>query len=92
MSLFFFFKVERGADGMTVMYWYHRQFIQAAMDRYCENAKILHEALADFFSGKWSNGRSCLVALLVFIHSENSFELIINQMSRKNTITKNTLL
>lgn len=51
-----FFSVERGADGMTVMYWYHRQFIQAAMDRYCENAKILHEALADFFSGKWSNG------------------------------------
>lgn len=51
-----FFSVERGADGMTVMYWYHRQFIQAAMNRYCENAKILHEALADFFSGKWSNG------------------------------------
>ena len=52
-----YFSVERGADGMTVMYWYHRQFIQAASDRYCQNPTPLHEALADFFSGKWSNGR-----------------------------------
>lgn len=55
------------------MYWYHRQFIQAAMDRYYENAKILHEALADFFSGKWSNGihETCLFTSLVFIHLED---------------------
>jgi hypothetical protein len=51
--------VDRGADGMRVIYWYHRQFIEAAMDRYCteKNQKILHSALADFFAGIWSNGK-----------------------------------
>ncbi|XP_069134939.1 NACHT domain- and WD repeat-containing protein 1-like [Argopecten irradians] len=50
--------VERGADDVRVFYWYHRQFIQAARLRYCGEQDIqnLHQALADFFSGKWSNG------------------------------------
>ncbi|OWF56817.1 NACHT and WD repeat domain-containing protein 1 [Mizuhopecten yessoensis] len=50
--------VERGADGIRVMYWYHRQFIEAATARYCGVKVIqnLHQGLAEFFSGKWSNG------------------------------------
>ncbi|XP_052105636.1 NACHT domain- and WD repeat-containing protein 1-like isoform X2 [Mytilus californianus] len=50
--------VDRGADGVRVIYWYHRQFIEAAQDRYCTKGKqsLLHSALADFFAGTWSNG------------------------------------
>lgn len=64
------FAVERGADGLTVIYWYHRQFVQAAIERYCQNTQILHETLADFFSGKWSNGIVPIHFLLrLFINS-----------------------
>ncbi|XP_052082166.1 uncharacterized protein LOC127719866 isoform X2 [Mytilus californianus] len=51
--------VERGADGATVIYWYHRQFIEAAQDRYCRgepSVTNLHTALADYFLGTWANG------------------------------------
>ncbi|XP_063410138.1 NACHT and WD repeat domain-containing protein 2-like isoform X2 [Mytilus trossulus] len=50
--------VDRGADGATVIYWYHRQFIEAAQDRYCreETCENLHTALADYFLGTWANG------------------------------------
>ena len=52
--------VERGADGSRVLYWYHRQFIEAARVRYCSQAernRQIHIALADFFAGTWSKGR-----------------------------------
>ena len=49
--------IERGADDARVVYWYHRQFIEVATDRYLElNKEDIHSKLADFFSGKWSNG------------------------------------
>ncbi|XP_069110617.1 NACHT and WD repeat domain-containing protein 2-like isoform X2 [Argopecten irradians] len=50
--------VERGADGVRVMYWYHRQFIEAARSRYCGDkiTRHLHTGLAEFFSGTWSKG------------------------------------
>ncbi|VDI78486.1 Hypothetical predicted protein, partial [Mytilus galloprovincialis] len=51
--------VERGADGATVIYWYHRQFFEAAQDRYCKgetSVTNLHTALADYFLGTWANG------------------------------------
>ena len=51
--------VERGADGVRVIYWYHRQFIEAAYDRYCldeTTRKKHHLAVAEYFMGKWSNG------------------------------------
>ncbi|KAK3084596.1 hypothetical protein FSP39_016054 [Pinctada imbricata] len=50
--------VEREADGVRVMNWYHRQFIEAARARYCtkDKASFLHSQLADFFSGKWADG------------------------------------
>ncbi|XP_046556841.1 NACHT and WD repeat domain-containing protein 2-like [Haliotis rubra] len=53
--------VDRGADSVRVFYWYHRQFIEAALDRYCSDAKDVaqrHRALGEFFSGIWSNGNA----------------------------------
>ncbi|XP_062607183.1 uncharacterized protein LOC134268973 [Saccostrea cucullata] len=52
--------VERGVDGILVMYWYHRQFSEAAYDRYCADTDArqnLHAGLADFFSGAWAEGK-----------------------------------
>ena len=49
--------IERGADDARVVYWYHRQFIEVATDRYLGGKKEdVHFKLADFFTGKWSNG------------------------------------
>lgn len=55
----FLISVERGADRATVIYWYHRQFIEAARERYCQEESSLislHFTLADFFLGSWANG------------------------------------
>lgn len=52
--------VDRGADGASVMTWYHRQFIEAARDRYLSSEKersFTHRALSDYFLGAWANGR-----------------------------------
>ncbi|KAL3864383.1 hypothetical protein ACJMK2_006070 [Sinanodonta woodiana] len=52
--------VDRGADGARVLFWYHRQFMEAAQERYTSDQKInseLHAALADFFAGSWANGK-----------------------------------
>lgn len=48
--------IERGADDSRVIYWYHRQFIEVATDRYLEAKQEIHSKLADYFVGKWSNG------------------------------------
>ncbi|KAK6174034.1 hypothetical protein SNE40_017384 [Patella caerulea] len=53
--------VDRGADGVRVFYWYHRQFIEAATDRYCSDINIKEKmcgVIADFFSGIWANGKT----------------------------------
>ncbi|XP_046337848.2 NACHT domain- and WD repeat-containing protein 1-like isoform X2 [Haliotis rufescens] len=53
--------MDRGADGVRVFFWYHRQFIEAATDRYCSDPQlnqVLHGALADFFAGTWANGKA----------------------------------
>ncbi|XP_041349253.1 NACHT domain- and WD repeat-containing protein 1-like [Gigantopelta aegis] len=52
--------VDRGADGVRVFYWYHRQFIEAARDRYCSDeseTRKRHMDMAEFFSGTWSAGK-----------------------------------
>ncbi|XP_060076014.1 NACHT domain- and WD repeat-containing protein 1-like [Ylistrum balloti] len=51
--------VERGADGIRVLYWYHRQFIEAAKARYCKpNVSVkINKGLADFFDGRWADGK-----------------------------------
>ena len=50
--------VSRGADGVLVNNWYHRQFIETARERYLkpEIATKIHETMADYFLGKWSGG------------------------------------
>ena len=51
--------VDRGADGVRVFFWYHRQFIEAATDRYCsdkDTVQKMHAALADYFAGTWAHG------------------------------------
>ena len=52
--------IDRGADGASVITWYHRQFIEAARDRYLsteEERVRTHRALSDYFLGVWANGR-----------------------------------
>ena len=52
--------VEREADGVTVLAWYHRQFHQVMRDRYLKDHEELlrtHSALADYYMGRWSRGR-----------------------------------
>ncbi len=48
--------VTRDTDGVPVIYWYHRQFIEAATDYYLSDNEMtqnIHSTLADFFLGKW---------------------------------------
>ena len=47
--------VDRGADGTQLICWYHRQFVEAAVDRYLSDpieTKSRHSAIADYFLGR----------------------------------------
>ncbi|CAH8514683.1 unnamed protein product [Schistosoma turkestanicum] len=49
--------VEREADGIVVVFWYHRQFIEAAQDYYLSDInhrRKIHSNIADYFLGKWA--------------------------------------
>ena len=50
--------IERGADGTQVVFWYHRQFIEAARERYLKDqqAEKIHANMSDYFLGTWSSG------------------------------------
>ncbi|XP_049825029.1 NACHT and WD repeat domain-containing protein 2 [Aethina tumida] len=51
---------EREADGVSVMNWYHRQFREAAKERYFKNmnmAMYFHSMIADYFLGIWGGGK-----------------------------------
>ncbi|KAH8870836.1 NACHT domain- and WD repeat-containing protein 1 [Schistosoma japonicum] len=48
---------EREADGIVVLFWYHRQFIEAAQDYYLSDTnhkRKIHSNIADYFLGKWA--------------------------------------
>ncbi|GAB6024674.1 hypothetical protein CHUAL_009808 [Chamberlinius hualienensis] len=50
---------EREADGVSVMNWYHRQFKEAATERYFKNLNMaiyFHSMIADYYSGIWGGG------------------------------------
>ncbi|XP_023701873.1 NACHT and WD repeat domain-containing protein 2 isoform X2 [Cryptotermes secundus] len=50
---------EREADGVSVMNWYHRQFRDAARERYFKNmnmAMYFHSSIADYYLGIWGGG------------------------------------
>lgn len=52
--------VYRGASGVLVNTWYHRQFIETATERYLstdQDKLKYHSLLVDYFIGAWSNGR-----------------------------------
>ena len=47
---------EREADGVNVIDWYHRQFIDVCKERYFRNLNFLneiHSNIAEYFMGKW---------------------------------------
>ncbi|KAK5645668.1 hypothetical protein RI129_004132 [Pyrocoelia pectoralis] len=51
---------EREADGVSVMNWYHRQFRDAARERYFKNmnmAMYFHSNIADYYLGIWGGGK-----------------------------------
>lgn len=50
--------IDRGADGARVIYWYHRQFIEVANERYLgdKQAVKIHSNMAEYFLGEWSDG------------------------------------
>ncbi|XP_022103450.1 NACHT domain- and WD repeat-containing protein 1-like isoform X2 [Acanthaster planci] len=53
------FLSERQSGGKTVVAWYHRQFIEAADDRYLSREEIVsarHQLLAEMFLGSYSVG------------------------------------
>ena len=48
------------ADGVSVINWYHRQFKDAAKDRYFKSAAdydYFHCMMSDFFLGKYGDGK-----------------------------------
>ena len=48
---------ERDADGVNVIDWYHRQFIEASRERYFRNLNVLsemHYNMAEYFRGTWA--------------------------------------
>lgn len=48
--------VSREADSVQVIFWYHRQFIESARDRYLGDASfnnLIHQNMADYYDGKW---------------------------------------
>ena len=50
--------VTRLADDTTVTFWYHRQFIETAKERYLQNredALQIHTTLSDYYEGRWYN-------------------------------------
>lgn len=57
---------EKGSDGVSTYSWYHRQFWETAEKRYLQSSfkrdvepfvKKAHTAIADYFEGKWENGK-----------------------------------
>ena len=57
--VYIYILVERGSDGLRVTYWYHRQFVESAKERYCkdeETVKLMHATVAEYFIGTWSDG------------------------------------
>lgn len=65
--------VNRGDSGVQIMGWYHRQFWEAAEDRYTKDkdtCQRLHVGIADYFAGRWSGGKknNCIIILRLHIN------------------------
>ena len=56
----FFFLVSRGDSGIQIMSWYHRQFWEAAEDRYTSDPAVnhvLHTGIAEYCMGRSAGGK-----------------------------------
>uniref|UniRef100_A0A1I8HEY0 NACHT domain-containing protein n=1 Tax=Macrostomum lignano TaxID=282301 RepID=A0A1I8HEY0_9PLAT len=56
--------VEREADNIRVVFWYHRQFIEVAQEYFLSDEKTrrdIHSIMADYFLGLWSGRRKKFV-------------------------------
>ena len=63
--------LHRGIDGVQVIYWYHRQFLEAAEARYLGDARMrhmCHMAIAEYFLGMWAG----LIKLYVYKITQES--------------------
>ena len=51
--------IDRGADGTRVIYWYHRQFIEVARERYLESnePEVIHFKMSEYFLGTWCGNK-----------------------------------
>ena len=52
--------VERSADDIVVLYWYHRQFIEATRERYLKDPEFvsgIRVNMLEYFLGKWGDGK-----------------------------------
>ena len=73
--------MQREANGTIVYYWYHRQFIFVARDRYLADIGhrlYIHTSLAHYFLGTWGGGKCkpftyspTQMALMSSIHDKN---------------------
>lgn len=62
--------VDRGADGTQVTCWYHRQFVQAAQDRYLSDPfekKGLSSSIADYFLGRNYVGKFAFLFVFLLV-------------------------
>ncbi|KAI3387087.1 hypothetical protein SNEBB_003519 [Seison nebaliae] len=54
--------VDRDSDDVTVVYWYHRQFIEVSESSYFgelnqSEQKEIFQNLCDYYTGKWADGQ-----------------------------------
>ncbi|XP_074652791.1 NACHT and WD repeat domain-containing protein 2-like [Tubulanus polymorphus] len=52
--------VEREANGVLAVYWYHQEFINVTSQRYLADKnfrRLVHSNIADYLLGVWSDGR-----------------------------------
>ncbi len=60
----------RGVDGVRVIYWYHRQFIETAWVRYLaseDKQKKFYTTLAEYFMGKWAGKLSHISNITIYV-------------------------
>ena len=53
--------VERSADDILVLSWYHRQFIEATKEKYLKDihfSNMIHSNMVDYFIGRWGGGKA----------------------------------
>ena len=66
--------MKREANGIIVFYWYHRQFISVAQERFLSDIAhriFIHTMIAHYFLGTWGGGLQ-----KAFLYTDNHMELL----------------